>query len=197
MRSPPPRHTPTGAFTPKWITKRWPAQNNSLLAVVLQTIQKDKTIIDVGAGGGTMVAKLRESGRDCYGVDGIDGVYSLTGGLVCQQELTIPVAWDIDLDGYSGPAEWAICFEVGEHIPPSHEQQFLTNLCSAATEGMMVTWATRAQSGGVGHCNCLDSWEVAERLAGFGWLVDDVLTQAAVKRVRRPFRKKLMVLTRG
>ena len=180
----------SGIFSPRAINTKWPRQMDSLLKTILHTIPAGKRIVDVGAGAGNMVRRLREAGRECYGVDGIRGVEQLTDGLVRQADLTLPIQW-------MPPAEWAICIEVGEHIPAELEPAFLANLCSAATEGMVVTWATRAAANiGRGHCNCLDSHEVAARLWHYRWRVNRIWTREAVAMVRRPFRKKLLVLTR-
>lgn len=180
----------TGAFLPEHVNTRWPRQMDSLVTAILFTIPEGRRIVDVGAGAGNVVRRLREAGRECYGVDGIEGIEQFTLGMVRQADLTKPIQW-------MPPADWAICIEVGEHIPPELEPAFLANLCAASTEGMVMSWATRAQANmGRGHVNCLDAPEVAQRLWRYGWWVNKRLTRAAAKRVRRPFRKKLLVLTR-
>ena len=182
--------TSAGAFRPENINLKWPAQNDSLIAAMQLVIPSGVTVADIGAGAGNFVKRLRERGYRCWGFDGIAGVDKLTDGLVLQYDLTKPIQW-------LPPAAWAISIEVGEHIPRQHESQFLANLCGAATDGMIVTWATRSQEHmGRGHVNCLDPPEVAARLLRRGWAVHEQMTRAMHKRIRRPFRKKLLVFTR-
>lgn len=180
---------PPGAFNARTMNRKWPAQMDSLVAAILLVIPEGKTIVDIGAGVGGVVKRLREAGRTAWGVDGIPDIAKLTDSMVIEADLTKPIQ-------FLPPPEWAITIEVGEHIPPDLEQAFLRNLASAASEGLVVSWAVRAQADeGIGHVNCLDAPEVAERLWRHGWRINRVLTRRACKRVRRPFRKKLQVFT--
>ncbi len=181
------KKTGTGIFRHP-SNRRWPAQNDSLVQAILTIVPPSAGIVDIGAGAGRYVQKLRDAGRRCYGVDGIHGIAEITEGRVLQYDLSKPIQW-------SKPMQWAICIEVGEHIPPVFERVFLENLASAATDGIFLTWASRDQADmGWGHVNCLDAQEVADRMLAVGWRVSWFETRAMRRIARRPFRKKLLVL---
>ena len=50
-------------------------------------------------------------------------------------------------------ADWLLCMEVGEHIPPQFNEPFVSNLVSHARKGMVLSWSNVCDKG-VGHVNC-------------------------------------------
>ena len=105
------------------------------------------SLLDVGAGKGLYVRYLRAHGLRANGVEGVENIAALTGGLVRQQDLTKPMACE--------PNDLVMCLEVGEHIPWPFQYAFLRNLnCSThpTTGRLVLTWAPPGQYGS-GHVN--------------------------------------------
>ena len=64
--------------------------------------------------------------------------------------------------------ECVICLEVGEHIPPEHEQIFLDNLDRHCEQCLILSWALPGQ-GGDGHVNEKDKDYVVKELSKRGY----------------------------
>ncbi|GAB6022251.1 hypothetical protein CHUAL_006383 [Chamberlinius hualienensis] len=99
--------------------------------------------------------------RSWRGYDGAGNVEEMTNGLVNYMDLTdehdLPIKFD-----------WVISLEVGEHIPPIHENTFVDNLVRHACKGIVLSWAVEGQ-GGHFHVNTHNNSYVREllKLRGF------------------------------
>jgi hypothetical protein len=63
------------------------------------------------------------------------------------------------------------CLEVGEHIPVQYEQTFIDNVCRAAKNDIVLSWAIIGQ-GGDGHVNCRNNDYVINQMAIRGFTID-------------------------
>jgi hypothetical protein len=178
-----------GAFSHTFTArKRW-AVDPDLWRALLAVLPDETTrIVDLGAGIGRYVQALAEQGHFAAGVDGTPGITSLSGGRVLEYDLTKLIRWN-------PPAQWALCIEVGEHIPPAHEDIFLDNLATAATAGLIVSWAPPGQRGR-DHVNCQTPTWVRQRLATRGWELDAERTALAQQTAGGGWAKKLQVFRR-
>jgi len=57
--------------------------------------------------------------------------------------------------------DFAICFEVAEHIPKQFETTYLNNLIKHCKKGIVISWAIVGQKG-IGHVNCQNNDYVKE-----------------------------------
>jgi hypothetical protein len=172
----------SNAFAARKTWKVDPDLWRALMAVLPDTPVR---IVDIGAGVGHYVEALSLQGHKVAGVDGIPGIDQLSGGKVIEFNLTKAVGWN-------PPADWALCIEVGEHIPEQFESVFLDNLAAAATEGLIVSWAYPGQRGR-DHINCrLEGW-VIDQLGQRGWDLNGDATQTAKLAAGGGWARKLCV----
>jgi len=142
-----------------------------LIRAVLAVVPKDEAIIDLGAGTGRHVKRLREEGYECIGVDGTPDIRSLSNGCVYEYDLT-----GDRLPG--GHWDWALFYDVGEHVPREHEQRLIDNICKIPRKGMIISWGYPHERGW-NHVNCRTQVYVACEFAKRGFWPDDELTQIA------------------
>lgn len=137
------------------------------LALAVGKFFKDNnvhTVLDAGCGTGFYSQYLSKGmGIGTLAVDGNPNTFQLTDGLGRTVDLSKPQ----DL----GLFDWVLCLEVGEHIPLEYEKIFLENLDRHNNCGIVLSWAIRGQ-GGDGHVNCLDNWEVIEKVERLGYQMD-------------------------
>jgi 2-polyprenyl-3-methyl-5-hydroxy-6-metoxy-1,4-benzoquinol methylase len=125
----------------------------------LSSFLASSSIYDIGAGVGQLGAllKKKQSLVDYSGFDGGNNIESMwgmntyvRGGVshvvpeICWIDASVPVTLPI--------RDWVVSIEVGEHIPPEHEAQFMDNLVGLCTNGVIMSWAIPGQ-GGRGHIN--------------------------------------------
>lgn len=181
-------HEPNGAFDARHAQrKQWKVDPGLMRALseLLPPQEPRLRVVDIGAGAGHYVHALREMGHHAAGVDGTAGVETLSGGLVLQYDLTRRIHW-------RPPADWAMCIEVGEHIPAELSPQFLDNLARAATQGLIVSWATPGQRGR-GHVHCQPPEWVVAQLERRGWRESRAATKLARDMAQGGWRRKLLV----
>lgn len=126
-------------------------------------------IMDVGCGDGYYLRAFNSLPYGimlCHGYDGNPNTQFLAGANSFVMDFSKPTLLSEDIK-YS----WVLCLEVGEHIPSEYENVFLYNLDKHNKYGIILSWAVRGQ-GGDGHVNCLDNWEVIERVEAMGYTLD-------------------------
>lgn len=148
----------TGAFTRDYATERvrqraW--RFDAGLEATIRELIAGRAAFDFGAGVGRYCAAV-----GCRGVDGIDGIETLSGGLVAYGDLTDP-------ELAVPPHQVAICLEVAEHIPRRREAEFLANI-SRCCDWLILSWAAPGQPG-VGHVNCRTPAEMRALLTARGF----------------------------
>ena len=179
--------TKHGAFDPNFADKKTWKLDPGLWAAIQATLPDPPlNVLDLGCGLGRYVRALRERGYNARGVDGIPGVAQKTAGVVLEVDLAAPAFFQTS-------ADWALSFEVGEHIPDERAGFYLDNVAAAAARGIITSWAYPGQRGR-NHINCQPADWVAEQFARRGWLVDMAKTDAARDIAGRGWNKKLLVL---
>lgn len=136
-----------------------------------------KACLDVGAGPGVLVKRLREHGVDAWGVDG--SIHALTKAdedvrpYLRLEDITEPHA----LEGQS--CELVVCTEMAEHVPAEFADTLVDKLCGAcAPNGEVVLTAAAPNQGGHDHVNeqpMFYYW--VDRFRARGFEVDEVATQ--------------------
>jgi len=111
-----------------------------------QGLGRDLTVYELGCGRGGLSWSLNQlPGISCFGVDGYKGIRSLG-----EQYISHDLGTSLDFEKLA-PPDFTISIEVGEHVPPEKQPQFLTTLLQAK-RGIVVSWARPGQ-GGHGHVN--------------------------------------------
>ncbi len=123
-----------------------------------------KLIFDFGCGPGEYVRILKSFGLECLGFDGNPDTVERTQGLGSVLDLSEP----FDL---AQKCDWALCLEVGEHIPQRYEKTLLANLHSHNQKGIILSWAVLGQEGH-GHVNPQENAYIKEQMAGYGYQND-------------------------
>lgn len=145
--------------------------NEALVRAILAVVPKEESIIDIGAGCGWYVERLRKEGYVADGVDGTPGIWTLSKHLVLEFDLL----YDKELPCTYG---WGLFSDVGEHVPREHEQTLIDNVCEIPTKGLIISWGFPHERGWH-HVNCRTQVYVAAEFAKRGWWPDDELTQKA------------------
>ena len=87
-----------------------------------------ESVVDLGCGHGKYVRHLRENGITCEGYDGNPDTVEMSGGLCGVLDLSEP-------HEFPTPFEWVLSLEVGEHLPPEYEAEFLANFLANSHPG--------------------------------------------------------------
>ena len=148
-------------------------------------------VIDAGCGIGNYARILEEQGFVVTGIEGTPGIKKIA---VCstihEQDLTLPLNY---------PPSSVLCLEVGEHIPPKHEQQFLENLNNMCDRRLILSWAIPGQ-GGHHHVNEKTNEYIIKRMEGFGLYLNHGDTATLREDIEDDywwFKHSLMVFDRG
>jgi hypothetical protein len=142
--------------------------------VVTSIIGIEDSIIDLGAGVGKYVTRLREDGWSLVnGIDGATDVEKFTGGLIKRLDLTTPNLKTKIRRGY----DWALFFEVGEHIPRKFEQVLIDNVCSIPRKGIIMSWGMPGQKG-YRHVNCQSRNYVIRQFQARGFVKLNIDTES-------------------
>lgn len=179
---------PPGAY-PNWKQRRYVEKkpNEALVRAIEAVVPKHESIIDLGAGCGWFVKRLRADGWLCDGVDATPDVWELSGRTVEEYDLLsdIPPAMIDRVEaGVFIPHlhrqwwDWALFSDVGEHVPREFEQKLVNNICKIPRKGFIVSWGYPHERGW-NHVNCRTQVWVACEFAKRGWWADDELTQKA------------------
>jgi len=92
-------------------------------------------------------------------------------------------------------ADWALCLEVGEHIPQEYEQAFLDNVAHFGREGVVMSWAAPGQPG-AGHVNCRDQMWVMGQMMDRGYQADVEATNTLRDAATLPYFKENLIVFR-
>lgn len=181
---------PPGAFNSRLLLRNARRKPDWQLCDAIAAIVGAGPLVDLGAGTGRYVRALRRRGVDCIGVDACPDAERLSRGRVKVADLTGIIGW-------TKRYRWALCLEVGEHVPPELESTFLDNVAGAASEGLIVSWSMNLK--GKGHVNPKQPEEVAAAFEARGFEVDELATKlirVASLRESKEFCKKLLVMRR-
>lgn len=118
------------------------------LLMLFQSTGSGQTVGDLGCGPGFYARFFAHSG-----LLGTVRAYDGTGGD------PVPMVEILDLSADQGRPDdflpvfdWVNSLEVGEHIPPASQDNFLNTVTSRARKGLVLSWAVPGQ-GGHGHLN--------------------------------------------
>jgi len=163
--------------------------NEALVRAIMEVVPKEESIVDLGAGCGWFVKRLRKEGWTIDGVDGTPGIWSLSEKTVMEYDLLSDRKLQF---GY----HWGLFSDVGEHVPREHEQKLIDNICKIPMKGLMISWGFPHERG-YHHVNCRTQVYVACEFAKRGWMPDDELTQRARDASQHKFHHiRLFVATR-
>lgn len=153
----------------------------SLKPLLAKYFDTNHPLIDMGCGLGDYIQYLSEQGFEVYGFDGTPSINETSiYHPVLEADLTKPVREQLDL-----PQGNVMSLEVGEHIPPVHEEMFLKNITDYCSNTLILSWALPNQ-GGHGHYNEQSNDYVINKLTNYGLIFDSYATQR--------FREELMQL---
>ena len=106
-----------------------------------------RTLIDVGCGGGFLLAAVAERGVTCFGLE-----YSQAGIELCRSAGLDVRQFDLEHDTFAdGPFDVAVSMEVAEHLPASVADRFVDLLAGVAP--IVVFTAARPGQVGTDHVN--------------------------------------------
>jgi len=153
--------------------------------------RKVKSVADVGCGNGQYCAIMKAFGKPVvHGYEGTPGIKSLG---IYNDIMTV----DLTKRRYVGIYyDLVLCLEVGEHIPPKHEQVFIDNLCEYVSKFLVISWAPPGQ-GGTGHYNEKSNVEVITELMARGLVLEEKHTALLRTRTTLPWFKNVMVFRNG
>ena len=126
------------------------------LATWIKSELNPESILDIGCGPGTYVRSFRSAGMAATGIDIDERVHG-------QEHLTFKSLLDIDTES----ADTVICLEVAEHIEPELEDRVVERVASTVKKTLIWTAAAVGQ-GGIGHINCKNKQEWADKLSAAG-----------------------------
>lgn len=128
---------------------------NQLAKWIKEELNPD-SVLDIGCGPGTYVESLLDTGINATGLDIDDRVYG-------KHYLKHQSLFDITDE----KADVVICLEVAEHIEQEREDEVVEKVVS--TVGKTLIWTAAAVGqGGIGHINCKNKEEWAEKITKAG-----------------------------
>jgi hypothetical protein len=113
------------------------------------------TMVDIGCGDGSYVRFFLENNLTCHGYDGNPETVKITNGICWINDFSKPLN--------IGKYDTVLSLEVGEHIPPGYEHNFIVNLINASKSVIILSWAVEGQ-GGFGHVNCHDNNYIIDKM---------------------------------
>ena len=130
------------------------------------------TLLDIGCGPGHFVDSFRDTGINAKGIDIDDRVYG-------KEHLTYQSLFDITDEN----ADVVVCMEVAEHIETDREDEVVAKVVSTVNKTLIWTAAAIGQ-GGIGHINCKNKSDWAEKLTEAGLTRNLVKEQQLIDNMR-------------
>lgn len=126
------------------------------LALWIRTELNPASVLDIGCGPGHFVESLRSCGIEATGIDSDARVDNKP--YLKQKSL---------FDLTDEKADVVLCLEVAEHIPQDLEDDVVAKVTSTVGKTLIWTAAGPGQ-GGVGHINCKNKQEWADKITAVG-----------------------------
>lgn len=148
-------------------------KHDEALVQAIAGLYNPQQAADLGCGDGWYCKRLRELGWPS--VHGYEGCEEMKKEGVYDDIFTL----DLTKRRWIGiPYGFILCLEVGEHIPPEHEQVFLDNVAEFGryASAVVLSWAVPGQ-GGRGHFNERDNSYVSKNMMERGFIVDPWATR--------------------
>lgn len=170
-----------------WTDHQHHLHSNNLANWIIETLDKEENVVDLGCGLGFYLHKLeRAKFKNLAGYEGEIPENKLFKNIK-KQDLTKPFKIKNKAN--------VICLEVAEHIPPEHAAQFLSNIEENCKGFLIMSWAVRGQMG-IGHVNCKNNDEAIDLLKERGFEFLPQLTEQARSVINEEcnwFKKSLLV----
>jgi len=161
------------------------------LTDMIITLFNPEKAIDLGCGNGQYCSILESHGWSIIGYEGTKDVKSL--GFFDKIE-------EVDLSKPLLPSilyDFVLCLEVGEHIPPKHEEVFIDNVCGMASKYLLFSWAVEGQRG-TGHINNHSNEYIINEISKRGLYYKKKLTRLLRKSASfKYFKNTVMVFEYG
>jgi len=146
------------------------------------------TVCDLGCGcEGYYTLAMLKAGVNCKGFDGNPLTAEITNNICKVRDLT---------EDYNDVYDWALCLEVGEHIPKEYEKVFIENLHRSNKMGIILSWAVEGQ-GGKGHVNERNNEYIKKIFSDLGYLNDVVTEKRFRKDCDHPWFKNTTMVFRN
>ena len=126
------------------------------LAEYIKNEINPESVLDIGCGPGTYVYALRNLDVEAKGLDIDERVHG-------KEHLKYQSLFDITNES----ADTVICMEVAEHIESEQEDEVVAKVVGTVQKTLIWT-AAAIDQGGIGHINCKDKEEWAEKLTAAG-----------------------------
>ena len=141
------------------------------------------------------------SKTNCFFLSGVVATSASTSGAACRSGLPratqgLVLTADLATNLTLPEADWVLCLEVAEHVPPEFESTFLSNLNRHARKGVVLSWSSERR--GLGHRNPQSEAYAIGRMQSLGFAFDSSKSEALRHSASRKgwFRKTLMVFRR-
>ena len=141
------------------IAKKRHKLDEGLTRKMVETFPIPMLAADLGCGIGHYCKLLRELGwPEVHGYEGTQGIAEVAVyGDIFTVDFTKRRFVNI-------PYDFVLCIEVGEHVPPQHEQVLLDNVADYCAGYLVMSWAEPGQYSASGHVNCRENKYVIEQM---------------------------------
>ena len=160
-----------------------------ILAATIGVNYYPDSTADIGCGNGQYCGIFKSYGwKKVVGYEGTDDVHKLG---YYKDIIRIDLTKKLHkLPKY----DLVLCLEVGEHIPPQHEQIFIDNLCAFCDNDLILSWASPGQYSASGHVNCKSRSYIIEQFEKRGFKYNHKKSQVLMLNAQFSwFKKNLMV----
>jgi hypothetical protein len=165
---------------------------DTALAGMIGILFSPNRVADLGCGDGRYCSIFKAYGwPEIHGYEGTKDVQTLNiYDDIMYIDLTKKRVVDIEYD-------LVVCLEVGEHIPPQHEQTFLDNLLEFTSKDLILSWALPGQYSASGHVNCQPNDYIITQLSQRNLYFDETTTHLLRQHSYfKWFKKGVMVFRR-
>ena len=141
-----------------------------IIANVVTTLSKTKTLLDFGCGTGYYLGYIDEITNKSLDLSGFEPEIqreNLFFNNILKQDLTQPFQVN--------PGN-AMCIEVLEHIPKEYEHIAVDNIVKNCNDYLFISWARIGQSGH-GHVNCKNKKDVIALFESKKFLLQKDITE--------------------
>ena len=146
------------------------------LALWIKTELDPLTVLDIGCGPGIYVDSLRDRKINAVGIDIDERVHT-------KKHLKYQSLFDITNE----TADTVICMEVAEHINIENEDLVVKKVVSTVDKTLIWTAAAVGQ-GGIGHINCKDKQEWADKITTAGLVRNHTKEAELIEYANRGYR---------
>jgi len=151
--------------------------------------EKAKSVVDIGCGLADYSNEIKKIGIDVFCYDGNPKIKENNGIIIKNVDLSKKCYMQI--------CDWALCIEVGEHIPKKYEENFIDNLHRSNKNGIILSWAIEGQ-GGDGHVNCKNNIYIKKIFNSLGYS-NDIIVEKEIRKnsIYSWFKNTIMIFRKG